>query len=101
MEISIFYNIFFKPSLREENDKEYDRETLHDIARVHLPENSGDPYNKTEGETTDFALIETKEDVNTCKEDKNERDCWKITPVKLPEADMEIPNLQKVRTLGK
>ena len=84
---------------REYNDFDPDHETVHNIARVHLPDNSGDPYT-SEGRETDFALIETELDVNTCTE--RLRECWPITPVRLPGPSMQhIPNLMEVRTLGK
>jgi len=84
--------------LREYNDFTPDQETVHNIARVHLPDKSGNPY-ESQGEETDFALIETENDVNTCTE--RLRECWPITPVRLPGPNMQhIPNLEEVRTLG-
>ena len=86
---------------REFNDLVPDKETIHKIAKVHLPDNSGDPH-ESQGRETDFALIETVDDINNCVEQKQERECWPITPVRLPGPNLQdIPNLQEVRTLGR
>ena len=75
-----------------------DTETIHRIKQVHLPKDSGDPY--TEDNTTDLAIIETMDDINSCEE--SNRDCWNINPVKLydPRKHGAINKLQEVRTLG-
>jgi hypothetical protein len=63
--------------------------------------NSGNPY-KTNGQKTDFALIELVKDVNICSELESKKDlCWEVTPIMLPEQDISIEDLQVVRTLGK
>ena len=86
---------------REYNDLDLDVETAHSIARVHLPDNSGDPH-ESQGRETDFALIETVDDINICDEPEQEKNCWPITPVRLPGPNLrDIPNLQEVRTLGR
>ena len=86
---------------REFNDLVPDKETIHKIARVHLPDNSGDPH-ESQGRETDFALIETVDDVDNCVEPEQRRECWPITSVRLTGPNFQnIRNLEEVRTLGR
>ena len=80
---------------------EVDTETVHQIKRIHIPENSGNPYN-TSGQKTDLAMIELVYSVNICTEKETQDGlCWPITPVRLPDPFIYIKPLQEVRTLGK
>jgi hypothetical protein len=95
----IVYNNHF--IYREHNDIEVGTETVHQIKGIHIPENSGNPYN-TSGQKTDLAMIELVDSVNTCTEKETQDGlCWTITPVRLPDPFIYIKPLQEVRTLGK
>ena len=93
---SEFFNIH-----RENSDLISDTETVHIIKTIHLPENSGKPY-ETRGQRTDFALIELAESSNTCTQEETAQGrCWPVTPVRLPDPSIQIKEGQRVRTLGK
>ena len=82
---------------RENSDFISDTETVHIIKTIHLPENSGELY-----ERTDFALIELAESANTCTQEETAQGrCWPVTPVRLPDPFIHIKEGQRVRTLGK
>ena len=68
---------------------------------MHLPDKSGDPHKRPIAELTDFALIELEHSINYCEEKASSRDCWKISPIRLPEPGILIRNGAQVRTLGK
>ena len=86
---------------RENSDLISDTETVHIIKTIHLPENSGKPY-ETRGQRTDFALIELAESANICTQEETARGrCWPVTPVRLPDPSFQIKEGQKVRTLGR
>ena len=79
---------------------EVDTETIHQIKGIHIPENSGDPYD-TSGEKTDLAIVELVNSINIfTKEETQKGLCWPVTPVRLPDTFVFINPLQKVRTLG-
>ena len=85
---------------RENNDLEFDEETVHTIKRIHLPQNSGS-FVESKGKLTDFALIELDHSVNKCSEyETRAGKCWNITPISLPSRDISIQPLKEVRTLG-
>ena len=66
-----------------------DTETVHTIKEIHYREPS------------DIAIVELQSSVNNCSDgDVRAGKCWKITPVKLPPADVEIKENQIVRALG-
>ena len=66
-----------------------DTETIHTIKNVFYREQS------------DIAIVELHSSVNNCSDSDVDNDkCWKITPVNLPPADIEIRENQRVRALG-
>ena len=76
-------------TLREYNDLERDTETIHTIKNVFYAPN-GD---------TDIAVVELQDSVNSCTE--SDRECWTISPLKLPAPELKVTPGQSVRTLGK
>ena len=70
---------------RETNDAEEDTETIHTIKNIFYRDPS------------DIAIVELHASVNNCSDSDK---CWKITPVHLPPADINIRNNQTVRALG-
>ena len=93
----ITYALLIMFPCREFNDDLPDYETIHSIQSVHLPRDSGDPYN-TSGRETDFAIIELVRSVNICQEKDQ---CWPIAPVSLVDQNIYIEGNQEVKTLGK
>ena len=56
----------------------------------------------SDGEPSDIAIVELHSSVNNCSDaDVKAGKCWKITPVKLPPADIEIRENQTVLALGR
>ena len=69
---------------------------MHIIKTIHLPENSGTPY-ETRGQRNDFALIELVESANTCTQEETAQGrCWPVTPVRLPDPLFQIKEGQRV-----
>ena len=85
---------------RENSDQADDTETVHTIARVHLPKKSGKPADEPVGDLTDFALVQLEKSVNDCEEKATSRTCWPIRPVRLPDPYITINNGDSVRMLG-
>ena len=74
---------------------------MHIIKTIHLPENSGTPY-ETRGQRNDFALIELVESANTYTQEETAQGCcWPVTPVRFPDPLFQNKDGQRVRTLGK
>ena len=75
---------------RETNEAKLDTETVHTIKKIYYREPS------------DIAIVELQSSVNNCSDaDVRAGKCWKITPVKLPPADIEIRENQTVLALGR
>ena len=74
--------------IRETNDEERDTETIHTIKKVFYKDDS------------DIAILEMQKSVNQCDESERRR-CWRITPVSLPPADLEIRKNQSARAIGR
>ena len=76
---------------RENSDFHDDVETVYSIKRGHF----------LKDEESDFALIEIAKSANTCTDEEEKKNlCWKVTPVRLPDPSLDIPDLATVRTLG-
>ena len=74
---------------------------MHIIKTIHLPENSGTPY-ETRGQRNDFALIELVESANTCTQEETAQGrSLPLTPVRLPDPLFQIKEGKRVRTLCK
>ena len=70
---------------RENSDLVNDEETVHVIKKIHLPVSSGSHYDSN-GQETDFALVELDQSVNVCSpRETSDGRCWRVTPVRLPD----------------